>query len=161
IWRDRPRLCHLAGPATGRGFPDRIDPDCVETSGPKQSVPGAARYRPGSGGWHSYWPPAHGGVVLRVDRWAINYAAGKCEKPHFHPGSVAGIRETAGDGPMRGWPRRPRLALPFTILTTQDKVQLVAGEDFRYTLAGPGLQDWLPDWLAGLNGRVPLDAALE
>jgi bacteriocin biosynthesis cyclodehydratase domain-containing protein len=56
--------------------------------------------------------------------------------------------------------RYPRLALPFTILTGRDTVRLVAGEDFRYTLSGPNLESWLPGWLAGLDGRTPLDAAL-
>jgi bacteriocin biosynthesis cyclodehydratase domain-containing protein len=56
--------------------------------------------------------------------------------------------------------RRPRLALPFTILTSQDTVRLVAGEDFRYTLTAPELDGWLPAWLAGLDGRTPLDEAL-
>jgi bacteriocin biosynthesis cyclodehydratase domain-containing protein len=55
---------------------------------------------------------------------------------------------------------RPRLSLPFTILTDPDTVRLVAGEDFRYTLTAPGLDDWLPAWLAGLDGRTPLDQAL-
>jgi bacteriocin biosynthesis cyclodehydratase domain-containing protein len=56
--------------------------------------------------------------------------------------------------------RRPRLALPFTVLTAPDTVRLVAGEDFRYTLTGPALDGWLPGWLAGLDGRSPLDEAL-
>src|SRR5262245_44163479 len=56
--------------------------------------------------------------------------------------------------------RRPRLALPFTVLTDRDTVRLVAGEDFRYTLTAPGLDGWLPGWLAGLDGRTPLDEAL-
>ena len=56
--------------------------------------------------------------------------------------------------------RRPRLALPFTILTERDTVRLVAGEDFRYTLTGHGLDGWVPDWLAGLNGKIPFDEAL-
>ena len=56
--------------------------------------------------------------------------------------------------------RRPRLALPFTVLTGPDTVRLVAGEDFRYTLTGPGLNGWLPAWLAGLDGTVPLDEAV-
>src|SRR2546421_638029 len=56
--------------------------------------------------------------------------------------------------------RRPRLALPFTILTGPDTVRLVAGEDFRYTLTAPGLDGWLPDCLARLDGRTPLDEAL-
>jgi bacteriocin biosynthesis cyclodehydratase domain-containing protein len=56
--------------------------------------------------------------------------------------------------------RRPRLAQPFTILKDRDTVRLVAGEDYRYTLTGPGLDGWLPEWLAGLDGRTPLDEAL-
>jgi hypothetical protein len=56
--------------------------------------------------------------------------------------------------------RRPRLALPFTVLTDRDTVRLVAGEDFRYTLSGQGLDGWLPGFLAGLDGRTPLDRAL-
>jgi bacteriocin biosynthesis cyclodehydratase domain-containing protein len=56
--------------------------------------------------------------------------------------------------------RRPRLALPFTILPAPDVVRLVAGEDFRYTLTGPGLDGWLPGWLAELDGRSSLDEAL-
>jgi bacteriocin biosynthesis cyclodehydratase domain-containing protein len=56
--------------------------------------------------------------------------------------------------------RRPRLALPFTVLTAPDTVRLVAGEDFRYTLTAPGLERWLPDCLARLDGRTPVDEAL-
>src|SRR3954464_15761614 len=48
--------------------------------------------------------------------------------------------------------RRPRLALPFTVLTGPDTVRLVAGEDFRYTLTGPGLERWLPAFLRRLDG---------
>ncbi|HEY7426411.1 MAG TPA: TOMM precursor leader peptide-binding protein [Gemmataceae bacterium] len=61
---------------------------------------------------------------------------------------------------MSGAHRRPRLALPFTILTGRDTVQLVAGEDFRYTLTGSGLEDWLAGWLAGLDGRTSLEETL-
>ena len=57
--------------------------------------------------------------------------------------------------------RRPRLALPFTVLTAPDTVRLVAGEDFRYTLTGSGLDGWLPAWLAGLDGRTPLADTLD
>jgi bacteriocin biosynthesis cyclodehydratase domain-containing protein len=49
--------------------------------------------------------------------------------------------------------RRPRLSLPYTILSERDTVRLVAGEDFRYTLTGPGLEEWLPGLLASLDGR--------
>jgi len=57
--------------------------------------------------------------------------------------------------------RRPRLALPFSFLESPDQVRLVAGEDFRYTLNGPGLDRWLPGFLAGLDGRRTLGVALE
>jgi bacteriocin biosynthesis cyclodehydratase domain-containing protein len=50
--------------------------------------------------------------------------------------------------------------LPFTILTERDTVRLVAGEDFRYTFSGAGLDRWLPDWLAGLDGRQTLAESL-
>jgi bacteriocin biosynthesis cyclodehydratase domain-containing protein len=49
--------------------------------------------------------------------------------------------------------RRPRLALPFTVVTEPDTVRLVAGEDFRYTLTAPGLDRWLPALLSGCDGR--------
>lgn len=48
--------------------------------------------------------------------------------------------------------RRPRLALPFTILHETDRVHLIAGEDFRYTFDAPQLEDWLPDLLSRMNG---------
>jgi bacteriocin biosynthesis cyclodehydratase domain-containing protein len=54
-------------------------------------------------------------------------------------------------------PGRPRLAFPFTVLTAQDTVRLVAGEDFRYTLSGAGIDEWLPGVLEGLDGRRTLD----
>ena len=66
---------------------------------------------------------------------------------------------TQGRGGGRA-PRRPRLALPFTILSERDRVRLVAGEDFRFTLAGPGLDAWLPGWLPLLDGRLTLDEVL-
>src|SRR5688572_13118756 len=56
--------------------------------------------------------------------------------------------------------RRPRLALPFTILPAPDTVHLVAGEDLRYTLRAEGLDRWLPLFLASLDGGAPLDDAL-
>lgn len=49
--------------------------------------------------------------------------------------------------------RRPRLALPFAILHGPDLVRLVAGEDHRYTLRAPGLDQWLPELLGRLDGR--------
>ena len=54
----------------------------------------------------------------------------------------------------------PRLALPFTVLTEADTVRLVAGEDFRYTLTGPGLERWLPPLLALCDGRTSVDEVL-
>jgi bacteriocin biosynthesis cyclodehydratase domain-containing protein len=50
-------------------------------------------------------------------------------------------------------PPRPRLVFPFTVLSGPDTVRLVAGEDFRYTFSGPGLECWLPGLLASLDGR--------
>jgi bacteriocin biosynthesis cyclodehydratase domain-containing protein len=61
---------------------------------------------------------------------------------------------------MAGLPARPALALPFTILSGPDQVRLVAGDDFRFTLSGRGLEAWLPDWLRRLDGRLTLDEAL-
>jgi bacteriocin biosynthesis cyclodehydratase domain-containing protein len=56
--------------------------------------------------------------------------------------------------------RKPQLSLPYTVLTERGTVRLVAGEDFRYTLTGPGIEDWLPGLLAGLDGRQSLEQAL-
>ncbi len=53
---------------------------------------------------------------------------------------------------MSRLPTRPCLAPGFTILPGPDRVRLVAGEDFRYTLTGPGLEAWLPAWLPALDG---------
>jgi bacteriocin biosynthesis cyclodehydratase domain-containing protein len=39
-------------------------------------------------------------------------------------------------------------------------VRLVSGEDRRYTLEAPGLEDWLASWLGGLDGRRTLEQAL-
>ncbi len=66
-------------------------------------------------------------------------------------------RHSSRSGPD---PRRPRLAWPFTILTDRDTVRLVAGEDFRYTLTGPGLEHWLPGLLADCDGRHTLEHLL-
>jgi bacteriocin biosynthesis cyclodehydratase domain-containing protein len=61
---------------------------------------------------------------------------------------------------MNRLPARPCLAYPFTVLSAGDRVRLVAGEDFRYTLSGPGLGDWLPGWLPLLDGSRTLGEAL-
>lgn len=52
---------------------------------------------------------------------------------------------------MKVW--RPRLALPYTLVREPDRVRLLAGEDFRYTLSGAGIDAWLPDWLERCDGR--------
>jgi bacteriocin biosynthesis cyclodehydratase domain-containing protein len=56
--------------------------------------------------------------------------------------------------------RWPRLALPFTVLTAPGVVRLVAGEDFRYSLSAPNLDEWLPGLLARCEGRLSLDNLL-
>ena len=56
--------------------------------------------------------------------------------------------------------RRPLLALPYTIVPEPDTVRLVAGEDHRYTLCGPKLETWLPQLLAGCDGRRSIDELL-
>lgn len=56
--------------------------------------------------------------------------------------------------------KRPKLAYPFTILKGQDVVRLVAGEDYRYTLSGPGVDGWLADWLVLLDGSKTLEQIL-
>jgi bacteriocin biosynthesis cyclodehydratase domain-containing protein len=61
---------------------------------------------------------------------------------------------------MSRLPARPCLAPGFTVLPGPDRVRLVAGEDFRYTLTGPGLETWLPAWLAELDGRRTADDLL-
>jgi bacteriocin biosynthesis cyclodehydratase domain-containing protein len=53
--------------------------------------------------------------------------------------------------------RRPRLALPYTVLGEDEQVLLVAGEDHRYALKGPGLGSWLPGLLDQMNGRRSVD----
>ena len=57
-------------------------------------------------------------------------------------------------------PRRPRLALAFTVLAQPGVVRLVAGEDFRYTLSHAGLDDWLPAVLTRCTGRETVDELL-
>jgi bacteriocin biosynthesis cyclodehydratase domain-containing protein len=61
---------------------------------------------------------------------------------------------------MSRLPARPFLAPGFTVLSGPDRVRLVAGEDFRYTLSGPGLEAWLPAWLEGLDGGCTADELL-
>ena len=56
--------------------------------------------------------------------------------------------------------RRFRLALPFTTLTGAGTVRLIAGEDFRYSLKGAGIEAWLPHLLTLLDGQQTLEMAL-
>lgn len=63
-------------------------------------------------------------------------------------------------GPPSDRPPRPCLALPYTIVCEADTVRLVAGEDHRYTLSGPGLEAWLPGLLAACDGRRPIEVLL-
>lgn len=56
--------------------------------------------------------------------------------------------------------RHPRLALPFSILADPGAVRLVAGEDFRFSLSAPGLDEWLPDLLKRCDGKLSLDELL-
>jgi hypothetical protein len=62
---------------------------------------------------------------------------------------------------MSRLPARPCLAPGFSILPGPDRVRLVAGEDFRYTLTGPGLETWLPAWLPALDGSRTADEWLD
>lgn len=54
-------------------------------------------------------------------------------------------------------PARPKLAWPFTLLAGPNRVRLVAGEDLRVTLEGPGLETWLPGLLRECDGTKTLD----
>jgi len=51
-------------------------------------------------------------------------------------------------------PNRVRFAFPFAILTKPDTVRLVAGEEFRYTLRSPSLEQWLPQLLSSFAREV-------
>jgi len=48
-------------------------------------------------------------------------------------------------------PERIQFAFPFAILTQPDTVRLVGGEEFRYTLRSPALDQWLPRWLGNFE----------
>lgn len=56
--------------------------------------------------------------------------------------------------------RRPKLSLPYTVLSDRDTVRLIAGEDFRYTLEGPRLAEWLPGLLRRADGTCKVDDLL-
>jgi bacteriocin biosynthesis cyclodehydratase domain-containing protein len=51
-------------------------------------------------------------------------------------------------------PTRLRWAFPFAVLTKPDTVRLVAGEEYRYTLRSPSLDQWLPCLLGAFKGEV-------
>ena len=53
-------------------------------------------------------------------------------------------------------PKRIRFAFPFAILTKPDTVRLVAGEELRYTLRSPSLDQWLPGFLRSFDLRPEL-----
>lgn len=54
-----------------------------------------------------------------------------------------------------------KFAFPFTIISKQNTVKLVAGEDYRYTLTGANLDSWLPSLLAKIDGNNPTKEILE
>jgi bacteriocin biosynthesis cyclodehydratase domain-containing protein len=51
-------------------------------------------------------------------------------------------------------PKRIQFAFPFAILAKPDTVRLVAGEEFRYTLRSPALDQWLPRLLGSFESAV-------
>jgi bacteriocin biosynthesis cyclodehydratase domain-containing protein len=55
--------------------------------------------------------------------------------------------------------KRPRFALPYTILADSEKVRLIAGEDFRYTFESrhEPLTPWFPELLKAMDGRRSLE----
>jgi len=56
---------------------------------------------------------------------------------------------------------RPKLALPFTIVTQGESVCLVAGEDFRYKISAHLSAAWLSPLLAACDGSRPLTELLK
>ncbi|MBK7995428.1 MAG: hypothetical protein IPK14_19225 [Blastocatellia bacterium] len=54
-----------------------------------------------------------------------------------------------------------KFAFPFTIISKQNIVKLVAGEDYRYTLTGANLDSWLPSLLAKIDGNKLTKEILE
>lgn len=48
---------------------------------------------------------------------------------------------------------RLRFSLPFVVLSEAGRVRLVAGEDVRYLLEAPALDEWLPTLLSAMDGR--------
>jgi bacteriocin biosynthesis cyclodehydratase domain-containing protein len=58
-------------------------------------------------------------------------------------------------------PRRPRLCLPTSLLTSPDRVHLIAGEDFRWTFEAPGADHWLPPLLTRCDGSRPMEQLID
>lgn len=54
-----------------------------------------------------------------------------------------------------------KFAFPFTIISKQNTVKLVAGEDYRYTLTGANLDSWLPSLLAKIDSNNSTKEILE
>ncbi|MFY9227376.1 MAG: hypothetical protein WAQ98_32190 [Blastocatellia bacterium] len=54
-----------------------------------------------------------------------------------------------------------KFAFPFTIISKQNTVKLVAGEDYRYTLTGANLDSWLPSLLVKIDGNTSTKEILE
>lgn len=61
----------------------------------------------------------------------------------------------------RGAPLRLRSAHPFTVIAEPDAVRLIAGEDLRYSLSAPGLDQWLPELLSSLDAGLDVPTALD
>lgn len=57
--------------------------------------------------------------------------------------------------------RHARFLFPFTILSQPNRVHLVAGEDFRYSFEGKGIETWCPDFLAQIDGSSSLEDLLQ
>lgn len=53
---------------------------------------------------------------------------------------------------------RLELAIAATVISERDLVRVIAGEDFRFTLRGPGLEAWLPAIFEQLDGKTTIDA---
>ncbi len=55
---------------------------------------------------------------------------------------------------------RLELAIAPTVICEPDLVRVVAGEDFRFTLRGSGLDTWLPEILKRLDGKNTVEMLL-
>lgn len=50
-------------------------------------------------------------------------------------------------------PTIPQFSFPYTIVSGSNVLYLIAGEDFRYTLEGPDIDQWLPSVLESVDGK--------